>query len=518
VAELALDTLIGTGAEGVVAREGFARAVAGGGIDPALTLKLAEACRVRGHAAEGLWFTGLALPRARLDQDDLASLLTDLFAGASDGLAGDRGDVRATAGLSRLFAVLDGLPTERHLFCMRAVARSVADATAPAAVLAERFSSDGWARQSEAFSAFAVAASLAAQGPEAARPFAERLSQLSSPSSWSLLTLAKLAVIDGDLAASEAYCRRAITDHGENVFVLGSLAAALYCQGNEDEARVWSKRLSASMPPAAVERAVRQRAERVAELNDAIAQGLTDGGGWNRIGSSVHYTEPARVTDLWRRHAETCGADHTYRTISAYTNSVMFGCVEALFTERPGLTKVVNYGTLAGVWEDDLAKRHPEKQVRGYDISEVATALNREAFRRDNLAFGSDLEAMLKDLSEMPGDALFIHCRTADVMLPAAVKAVYECCRAHGVANILSAEYSGICLDNDFPDFAAAGTESVHWSGILMIHDYDRIFAHVGYRVVSSEHRPLPLLASGGGEGLQSGQMIRLVLAERADG
>jgi len=518
VAELALDTLIGTGAEGVVAREGFARAVAGGAIDSALTLKLAGACRVRGHAAEGLWFAGLALPRARLDQDDLASLLTDLFTGASDGLSGDRGDVRAAAGLSRLFAVLDGLPTERHLFCMRAVARSVADAAAPTSALAERFSSDGWARQSEAFSAFAAAASLAAHGPDAARQFAERLSQLPAPSSWSLLTLAKLAVIDGDLAASEAYCRRAIADHGENVFVLGSLAAALYCQGNESEARNWANRLDASMPLAAVERAVRQRAERVAELNEAIDRGLTEGGGWNRIDSAVHYTEPSRVTDLWRRHAATCGADHTYRTISAYTNLVMFGCVEALFAERPEVTKVVNYGTLAGVWEDDLAKRYPDKHVRGYDLSEVATALNGEAFNRGNLGFGSDLDAMLDELESIPGDTLLVHCRTADVMLPAALKAVYECCRKHGVGTILSAEYSGICLDNDFPDFAAAGTESVHWSGILMIHDYDRIFADVGYRVVSSEHRPLPLLASGGGEGLQSGQLIRLVLAERVDG
>jgi len=426
--------------------------------------------------------------------------------------------VRAAAGLSRLFSTLDRLPTERHLFCMRAVARSVADSAAPAAALAEWFSGDGWAQQSETFSAFAVAASLAAQGPEAARPFAERLSQRPAPSSWSLLTLAKLAVLDGDLAASEAHCRRAIADHGENVFVLGSLAAALYCQGNEDEARTWAKRLSASMPPAAVERATTQRAKRVAELNEAIAQGSTDGGGWNRIGSSMHYTEPARVTDLWRRHVATCSADHIYRTISAYTNSVMFGCVETLFAERTELTKVVNYGTLAGVWEDHLAGRYPDKTFRGYDISEVATALNREAFQRDNLGFGSDLDALLGDLKSIPGDTLLVHCRTADVMLPAAVKAVYERCREHGVASILSAEYSGICLDNDFPDFAAAGTESVHWSGILMIHDYDRIFADVGYGVVSSEYRPLPLLASGGGEGLQSGQLIRLVLAERADG
>jgi len=62
VAELALDTLIGTGAEGVVAREGFARAVAGGAIDSALTLKLAGACRVRGHAAEACGSPALPSP------------------------------------------------------------------------------------------------------------------------------------------------------------------------------------------------------------------------------------------------------------------------------------------------------------------------------------------------------------------------------------------------------------------------------------------------------------------------
>lgn len=516
--DLQLDTLIGTGAEGVVAREGFARAVSGGAAGPDLALKLAEACRARGHAAEGLWFLGLAMPRAGLDHEALSTLLADLLAGTADGLGDDRGDVRAAAGLARLVAGLDGLPTERQVFCMRALTQAVADGAPPAAILASRFADDGWARDSETFAAFALAAHLAASGPEAARPFAERLSRLPAPGSWTLLTLAKLAAIDGDLAASEAHCRRAIAEHGENLFVLGSLAAALFCRGAEAEARASARRFADHFPPAAAERAARQREERIAELRDAISSGLTDGGDWNRIGTAAHYTEPHQVLKLWQQHRADCGAAHRYRTISAYTNATMFGRVEALLAERAGLTKVVNYGTLAGVWEDDLAGRRPEATFRGFDISELATALNNEAFRRDNLGFGSDLDTTLGDLAAIPGETLLVHCRTADVMLPAALKAVYRSCHDHGVELVLSAEYSGICLDLDFPDFAATGEETVHWSGILMIHDYDRIFAETGYRVRHSEHVPVPLLASGGGEGFQSGQLIRLVLAERTDG
>jgi len=77
--------------------------------------------------------------------------------------------------------------------------------------------------------------------------------------------------------------------------------------------------------------------------------------------------------------------------------------------------------------------------------------------------------------------------------------------------------YFSVCVPTlDYPDFAANPVDTAHWNGVLMIHNYDRILPDCGYRVVSSEYRPVPLMVHD--HGLQEALLIRLVLAERADG
>jgi len=110
------------------------------------------------------------------------------------------------------------------------------------------------------------------------------------------------------------------------------------------------------------------------------------------------------------------------------------------------------------------------------------------------------------------------HCRTMDIMFPEALRNVYRRCRAMNLDFILSAEYLGASiLTLDYPDFTKETVDTVIWEGIVMIHDIPKILKEEGYRIISTEYRPIPLLVSAGGEGLQPCQLIQLVLAERVE-
>ncbi|MCG8512372.1 MAG: hypothetical protein MI741_24400, partial [Rhodospirillales bacterium] len=56
--------------------------------------------------------------------------------------------------------------------------------------------------------------------------------------------------------------------------------------------------------------------------------------------------------------------------------------------------------------------------------------------------------------------------------------------------------------------------DTVHWDGILVMHNYARLFPETGYRVADTGFRPVPILISSSGEGLLREQMIEIVYAE----
>ena len=254
-------------------------------------------------------------------------------------------------------------------------------------------------------------------------------------------------------------------------------------------------------------------------MEQAIRDGIEDGGPEGRIGSFERYSKPSNVTEYYAGHRQECVPENVYRTMAGWTNHVMFGAVERFLAAEMGITKVINFGTLCGVLEHRLSKRYPGVHWVGYDYSSLATEMNRVEFRRENLVFHHDFDAMFAELDSIPGETLLVHCRTTDVMLPAAVKSLYRRCHAAGVRFLFSAEYfSRSLVTLRFPDFDADPVESVHWDGILMVHNYERLFAETGYRRVSSAMRPVPLLVSTSGEGMTLDQMIETVLGERVSG
>ncbi len=514
---LSLEDLTSKGSRGEELRKGLAQAVAEGASDPELCVQLAMMCQESGQADDALWFLGVGAKQASpVDKKWpklTAGLLIDIFEDIQD----DAGPAALEKGVFELFSSLDGLHADFHEIYMQVFADDAAEHPKAFERLVDLFEEFEPLLNSESFLCLAFAVRQFEGGCEAAGKIAKRLAEWPNKSRWTYRLLAKLAALRGDYAETENLCRQALRIDGEKFLLQGELAAALFCQGKEKEGREYLVRcLSRSASDEGREKRLEHIRQWAHSLEEAMEKNIADGGAFDRIGAAANYTDSETVNASWPEHLEKSVEKNTYRTVAAYTNTVMFNRVEELLLEHSAIGKVINYGTLCGIREFELASRRPGTLFAGYDISSEATEMNREKFQLDNLMFASNLDDLLGGLESKPGEAVLAHCRTADIMFPEAVKKVYRCCHSHGVKYILAAEYFSICISTlDYPDFEANPVDTVHWDGILMIHDYGKIFAETGYRVTSSEYRPVPLLVDD--HGGQAMLLIWLVVGERMD-
>ncbi|MHA1598203.1 MAG: tetratricopeptide repeat protein [Alphaproteobacteria bacterium] len=501
------DSLIDDGPAGDAAREAFVE----GPSDPTVCLKLAKACDETGQSGIGLWFLAHGIAASGDAAPEFSGTYCELLSRMIVPADGGRG----CQGYEILFPALDRADEGFCYQALQAMAVAVALDPGPAlSVVAQTRLAD-----SPSFQAWALNVHLFANDLDAAHASAERLSGVDAKGGWALRSLSRLAMIDGDYPLAEKLLGRFQELHGEFRQVVLEMSTALYCQGRVDEARTYMARSFELVDPEMINQRLAQIGPLGEQLAEAMANNIADGGDMGRIGASIHYTDEERVRGFWEEHKKYCGPENSFRSIPGYTNREMFSRVEKLFAERPALRKVVNYGTLCGVLEDRLAERFPDKVWAGYDISEIASGLNKAEYRRDNLMFSSNLDDLLGTLSDIDGETILTHCRTADVMLPEALKQVYRGCHAAGVELILAAEYFSYSFPlQQFPDFEAGGVDTVHLDGIVMMHNYDRIMPECGYRIISSTFGPVPLMVSVSGEGMFGDQMIHYVLAERETG
>jgi hypothetical protein len=516
--DFTLEDLMVEDARGEALRASIVEGIRGGEIGPILCLQIAQICRNRTKMAMGLRFLGMAfrgaLPKAT--DFDWPALCGEVLTGAALelGAAADPAPLEEAA--AYFYAATDGVGPEEHLLIMSTVLAAFAKRLDAGLQWIERLDRRANLRDTESFLGTVLAVRQFNGDISAARDTARRLALMPDPKVWTVEALIKFALLDGDYRLAENLARRDLAERTGRFAIVCSLAVALFCQGREAEGREELARFDNVLREV---EGVRERQGQIAQwstqLEEAMANGVVDGGELGRIGSAVHYTDAERVRTFYHAHREECVEKNTYLMVSAYTNHVMFGEVEALLAKHPDIRKVINYGTLCGIREYELAERHPDVVWAGYDVSDLATQWNREAYRRDNLIFEADFEALLAKLEDVAGGALLVHCRTLDIMLPEAVKRVYRACRAHGVDRIMTAEYFSRCLPTlRYPDFELTPVDTVHWDGILVIHNYAKIFPEVGYRIAASGFRPVPLLISANGEGMVTEQMIQLVWAE----
>ncbi len=419
--------------------------------------------------------------------------------------------------LAGFFAALDRLPMGYQELCMQGMVGKLASEPEAAAAFVQGYSDAKELRESQSFLSLCLAVHMLAGELAAAESVSRLIDAFSHKTRWTRGALARLSVSNGDYEEAEKQCRTAIENDLGALRVMGFMAAVLYARGKEGEARDFLKRSFSQMNPEELALRRNEITDWSGQLREALANKTVDGGELYRIGAAANYTDHERLLGFWREHDRNCGRENTYRTVSAHTNTVMFDALEAVLAERPGITKIINYGTLSGGREYELAGRLAHT-FWGYDVSDEATRLNRKRFVRDNLFFSSDFESLLSDVNGLPGGSVMTHCRTMDIMFPEAVRNVYRRCHAGNLDFILAAEYLGASiLTLDYPDFTKESVDTVIWEGIVMVHDIPKILEEEGYRVISTEYRPIPLLVSASGEGLQPCQLIQLVLAERVE-
>ena len=512
---LAIEDVLDQGAQGQAVRDMVRKGMAVHAIHPSLGMKLADLSFDRGQTRMALEFMAMGLAEETAESEECLSLLPRLIEAAAWQEDQDRGSGVAK-GVEDLFVALDRLDSSAHSTMVKCLFHAFCEKVEMGTVFLRCFGEAPGLGKSECFTLIAVAVRLFEGDLEGAWEARLRLMRVPSMRARTLRTLVQLCLTKGEYAQAEELCRRSIADGFPHRLILCDLAMALFAQGRQREGR---DALAQSIP-ALMNDAWRHRRREIGawreQLEDAMKNGTVDNGEYGIIGSAIRYTRSDLVDSLYQSHRDECVEPNAFRTISGFTNHEMFGRIEGLLTADPDITKVINYGTLCGVREYEIAARYPLVTWAGFDISELATKWNRACYERDNVIFDCDLDRLLGRLSSRPGKTLLVHCRTADVMLPEAVKAVYRTCHAHGVEQILSAEYFSRCIDTlRFPDFEAAPVDTVHWDGILMVHNYEKILPETGYRIAEDAYRPVPILISASGEGQSDAQMIRFVLADR---
>ncbi|MCB2101818.1 MAG: hypothetical protein KDE22_13155 [Rhodobacterales bacterium] len=336
----------------------------------------------------------------------------------------------------------------------------------------------------------------------------DRLAARNPADLWPLRVLSKAAWIRGRPDAALAWQRRAIEMFPQAARPPLELAALRFATGDVDGALDLMGRTLPRVKGGGFVGLRDAQQDRMDSLRDAMAQGR-DAGDRDLVGWPGRYLEPESVVPMWTDHDRDCGRDNTFRTVAAYTNTVMFDAIAGHLKADPGITAVINFGTGCGRREWEIAPTFPQVTWIGYDFSPLATDMNRQAFQRPNLRFDDDLDEALAAATATGGRVLLAHCRTADVMLPAALRRVYAACRKAGVARIVTGEYFCPSIETlNYPDFRAETADTVYWDGILVMHNYARMLPSEGYALVADAYHPVPLPHND--HGLQEALLIRL--------
>ncbi len=515
VANLAMEDVLEPGPRGEAVRDLVRKGVATHAIHPSLGVKLAEISLDRGQIPLALEFMAMGLAKETVESEECLSLLPKVIEAAAWQTGQKRGNGIA-AGVEGVFAALDRLDSSDHSTIAECLFRLFCEKVETGRVFLRCFDEVPSLRKSESFILMVIAIRLFEGDLTAAWEEGARLMGISTMRAKTLRTLVQLSLTKGEYAQAEELCQRSIAAGFPHRLILCDLAMSLFAQGRQRE----GQDALAQSVPALMNDSWRERRREIeawrGQLEDAMKNGTVDNGEYEFIGSAIRYTRSDLVDSFYQDHRDECVERNAFRTISGFTNHEMFGRIEGLLTADPEITKVINYGTLCGIREYEIAARYPLVTWAGFDISELATKWNRECFERENVIFDCDLDRLFGRLALRPGKTLLVHCRTADVMLPEAVKTVYRTCHARGVEQILAAEYFSRCIDTlRFPDFEADPVDTVHWDGILMVHNYEKIFPETGYRIVEDSYRPVPILLSASGEGQSDAQMIRFVLAKQ---
>jgi hypothetical protein len=495
------------------------QAVETGDMAPDLCLELSRLCNERGYVSRAMWFLATCLKSPlEFSKEQLDSVIKTLIR-LIENIDEKAQNAELFHSLTDFFLTLDRISPRANENIVQLMVQGLAMMDSAMETICDETMATDKLLKCPSFLSVVLASNISRGRLDKAATTARRLEDLPKITRYAYSALAKFSLLHGDTRQARNILAEGMNRTEEDYQILFEYAALSYCLEEEKEARrTLSRALEFALPGLAEKRRL-QISGWTKKLKEAIEKKLTDGDGIRQIGASINYSEPDIAAKIWREHRDSCVKKNEYQSIGAYTNKVMYGYIERLISQDDGLSKIINYGVSCGILEFAMAERYRDLCFAGFDIAETATELNKKNYSKDNLVFGSDLNSLLDSVQKREGKSLLTHCRTMDIMFPEAVKNVYRACHGHGVDLILSAEYFSLSFDTlNYPDFSENPIDTVHWDGILVIHNLDKIFAETGYRIIDRKFVPLPLFVSVTGEGRHSSMLIQLVLAERVVG
>ncbi len=292
--------------------------------------------------------------------------------------------------------------------------------------------------------------------------------------------------------------------------VLGRLIGLLAAQGRDAEANSLIPLMANFLPEKFQER-VKDGIERFDKFilmnsteRETYGQGIVD-----------TYSYEENQKSGWKTYQKEYSREKSYfENDTMHLAGIIREEVKAAI-EQIAPKQIINFGTLYGGLEVDLAMDFPDLMVIGYDRSPVAKKLNEKKFRQKNLRFldGDYKDAVAPYLTDSP--SFLYHSRTTVLMFPDQIVEFYKCCSDMGITRIAVIE--GLTYSEStyaLPSFTGSNRQTIPSGGHMMLHNYDYYLENAGYRIERKRRVPMTCHPRHTWPGKHYSFVIEVIIAE----
>lgn len=327
-------------------------------------------------------------------------------------------------------------------------------------------------------------------GRRESEPAFARLAALAarSPSPFAALLAARCLMRPPGLETRLLpYLQDAVATYPDDLHLVANFAAALFVQGQVEEANANMMRIEKQFRDAA--EPYRTNLQRSSQsLNHAIDHGVAD---HTAFEDNAYFEE--NVEAMWETY---------FCRMIGQPPHLMFGWLNRFFQSALSelaaspIERVINFGVMCAQPDFEAARRHPRVRFFGVDTQQQAERINRMAYSAENLEFiAATIEDALPRIARRGGQSALFHARTATLLYPQRLRDLYRLCACSGVRRIALFENHSISHDHyrffGFADMPRISTIYKNWQ---FLHNYRKLLEEAGYRIMRQEIFLSPLI------------------------
>ncbi len=167
---------------------------------------------------------------------------------------------------------------------------------------------------------------------------------------------------------------------------------------------------------------------------------------------------------------------------------------DEIIANEPQTDAIINFGVMCGQADYEAACQYPDIQFYGVDRQQATKDFNDMAYQSPNLEFlAGDIETLLPLLVKKHKSVAFFHARTATLLYPERMRALYKQCAALSVRHI--SLFENLAPNHHayrYFDYADFPQDAIIYKNHQFIHHYPRYLEEAGYRVVAEQRVASP--------------------------